>query len=340
MFHLHQRSAVPSPFELTRHEMQDAVATLRGWAGYAATPLHRLHSFPAASAVWLKEESQRFGVGNFKPPGAAYALTRLLRERRAGTMVVTASAGNYGRSLAWAARQLDLPCTIYVGDGVSAASREAIQREGASILQVVGTYDDAVRTAAAAARGNGWTLVSDTAFDGYEEIPRFVMAGYALLLDEVETQLRPTHVFVPGGVGGLAAAVAAYYAQAGGARPRIIVVEPRASDCLLQSSIRGARAVTFGAFDTQLVPLACGEPSTLAWRILADHADAFIAITDEEAIEGAERMRAEDSHPSVGLCAGATAGALLSVLKRKEHAAALDLTGASNVLLIGTDGKS
>ncbi len=339
MFHLHQKPAAPAPIELTRDEMQDAAAVLRAWPGYAPTPVHRLRTLGPAT-VWLKEESQRFGVGNFKPLGAAYALARLVREGRAGTMVVTASAGNYGRSLAWAARQLGLPCTIYFGDGVGEAARAAILREGATLLQVAGTYDDAVRTAAAAARGNGWTLVSDTAFDGYEEIPRFVMAGYTLLLAELEAQMpnRPTHIFVPGGVGGLAAAVAAYYARSDGARPRIIVVEPRAGDCLLQSSVQGKRTVTFGDFDTRLVPLACGEPSTIAWRVLADHADAFVAIDDVTAVEGAEKMRAEEPALSVGLCAGATAGALLSVLKSPGDAASLGLDRDASVLLIGTDG--
>lgn len=335
-FSLHRKTEPGCELELTWAEMQDAAATLRAWPGYTRTPVHRIASL---GNVWLKEESRRFGLGNFKPPGAAYALQRLVRESRAGTMVVTASAGNYGRSLAWAARQIGISCTIYFGDGVGERARQAIARQGATLMQVAGSYDDAVRTAAAAARDNGWTLVSDTAFDGYEEIPRFVMAGYTLLLAELDEQLphRPTHVFVPGGVGGLAGAVAAYYARQDGTRPRIIVVEPLAAACLLQSSVEGRRTVTGGDFDTRLVPLACGEPSTVAWRILAGHADAFVAIPDSAALEGAEAIRT-GSNASVGLCAGSTAGALLALLRDNEKRAAIGLDCDASVLLIGTDG--
>jgi diaminopropionate ammonia-lyase len=333
-FALHEKRRLPH--EIGSDDIADALSVLRGWPGYEPTPLHAV---PTLGNVWLKEESRRFGVGNFKASGAAYALARLQREQRAGSRIVTASAGNYGLSLAWAARQLGLPCTVFVGDTVDARARDAIAAHGATLVPVAGTYDDAVRAAAAAAREEGWTLVSDTAFGGYEDVPRYVMAGYMLLLAELDAQLPqgPTHVIVQAGVGGLAGAVCAWYAQQDRPPPRIIVVEPLEADCLLQSSLHHQRTIIVGTFATRLVPLACGEPSTLAWRILAAHADAFVAISDRAAQEGVEAIRAGCS-ASIGPCAGAAAGALRALLRDQEKSAAIGLDRDARVLLIGTDG--
>jgi diaminopropionate ammonia-lyase len=327
---------------------------IAAWPGYAPTGLPSLTGLAGAAgigAIFYKDEAARFGLGSFKALGGAYAVLRVLRREGGATADITvtcATDGNHGRSVAWGAGMFGCRCVIYVHERVSSGRRDAIRRYGAEVRRAPGNYDDAVRRAAADAVSNGWHVVSDTSYEGYTEIPRDVMQGYAIMVEEALNQLPvgvlPTHVFVQGGVGGLAAAVCAHLWETFEARrPKVIVVEPDKADCLYKSAVAGHPVAVAGELDTIMAGLACGEVSPLAWRILETGADAFMAIGDAAAAE-TMRILADERHGDPAIVAGESgvaglAGLLLAAGSETARAS-LGLTADSVVLAFGTEGAT
>jgi diaminopropionate ammonia-lyase len=356
---------------LNRDALALAHAEIGAWPGYQPTPLHSLPALAAAlgvARVDYKDEGGRFGLGSFKALGGAYAVARLLCrevERRTGRActlaqlatpesravcasitVTCATDGNHGRSVAWGAQLFGCRCVIYIHATVSEQRRDAIARYGAQVVRTDGNYDDAVRQADADARANGWFVVSDTSYPGYMDIPRDVMQGYQVMVDEAMAQLPdwPTHVFVQAGVGGFAAAVCAWFWERDAKRrPQFIVVEPTQADCLMQSAKHGQLTAVAGDLDTLMAGLACGEVSPLAWQILAAGADAFMTIDDDAAV-AAMRLLAQPL-PGDGAIAGgesAVAGlaGLIAATQEPATRAALHLNADSRVLLFGSEGDT
>ncbi len=330
---------------LSRARETEARAAIASWPGYAPTPLRDLGWLArdlGLAAVAYKDEGPRFGLGSFKALGGAYAVAKLVAANGGQPLTVCcATDGNHGRSVAWGAQRAGCRCTIYVHAKVSQGRIDAIARYGAEVRVVAGTYDDSVRKAAADAAANGWTVVSDTSWDGYSEIPKDVMQGYAVTVAEAMESLDrpPTHVFVQGGVGGVAAAVVAHlWETLGAARPRVIVVEPDKADCLTRSVEAGRIAFATGDLDTVMAGLSCAEPSPLAWAILAPGADAFMAIPDETI---APAMRSLADRGIVGGESGVAGLAALELAARDPAMReALGLDPASRVLLFGTEGAT
>lgn len=336
----------------------EAKRIITSWPGYAPTPLlslSRIAVLAGIGALYYKDEGPRFGLGSFKALGGAYAVNRLAREwkqrdgRDSSQLTVTcATDGNHGRAVAWGASQVGCKCVVFVHELVSAGRVAAMERYGAKVCRVPGNYDDAVHHAATAAKQNGWTVVSDTSYAGYTEIPRQVMQGYALLMDEALQQLpsadAPTHVFVQGGVGGLAAALAAHLWETGGAnRPRLIVVEPDKADCLLRSCRAGSLQIVMGKLDTLMAGLACGKPSLIAWEMLQKAADAFMSIRDSDAV-ACMRLLAEPPEGDPCVVAGESGVAglagMLAVAGDQNIRAALGMDEDSRVLVIGTEADT
>lgn len=328
-----------------------ALAAIRRWPGYAPTPLYDLHGLAATLGVrdlHYKDEGERFGLKSFKALGGAYAVSRLAARSAPHTLTVTcATDGNHGRSVAWGAQRAGSRCVIFVHGGVSRARIEAIEQFGAEVRRVPGNYDDSVRHAARVAAEEGWTVVSDTSYAGYTDIPRDVMQGYTVLVHETLEQmhgLMPTHLFVQGGVGGLAAAVAAYFWEHYGAqRPVVVVVEPDRADCLLRSAVAGAPQTVSGSLDTVMAGLACGEPSLLAWEILQYAADAFISIPDESALATMQQLAAPPaSDPPIvsGESGAAGLAGLIAVAGDPAARSTIALTPDSRVLVIGSESDT
>jgi diaminopropionate ammonia-lyase len=225
--------------------------------------------------------------------------------------------------------------------------RLAIEHLGAQIVQIDGNYDESVKEAARLAEEHGWHVVSDTSYDGYETIPRDVMQGYGTIAAEAIEQGCEgpyTHVFIQGGVGGLAAGVVSYFAERfGEQRPFCVVVEPVQADCLFQSALRGRAALATGSVDSIMAGLACGEASPLAWRFLAVLADAFMTIPDDAAVD-AMRILAVGAARDVPIVAGESGAAglagLIQASSSTEDRAALGLDEQSNVLLLNTEGAT
>ncbi|MGH7161491.1 MAG: diaminopropionate ammonia-lyase [Acetobacteraceae bacterium] len=342
---------------------------------YAPTPLRSLDRAAASArlgAVWYKDESGRFGIGSFKALGGAYAVARLLQRHVSAVLgrqvsmaelvqgplrsvtrkltVACATDGNHGRSVAAAAELFGCRAAIFLHRDVSLGRENAIRAFGAEILRIDGDYDHSVRACARAAEENGWQIVSDTSWPGYHEVPRDVMQGYTVMLIETLQQLAAaraaplTHVFVQGGVGGLAAAVTAHLWEAAGSEaPVVTVVEPERADCLFQSALAGRPERASGDLSTIMAGLSCGEVSLEAWRILERGARFFITIDDAPAI-AAMRLLAHRGAAPEPIVAGesATAGlaALLETSKNPGLRRELALDAASNVLLIGSEGAT
>lgn len=366
-----------TPYGARRSEIlgADALALaqreLSQWQGYAVTPLHSLPALAQAmgvASVHYKDEGSRFGLGSFKALGGAYAVARLLcrelgaqlgrtlttqdlltPELRAlcgGITVTCATDGNHGRSVAWGAQLFGCQCVIYIHATVSEGRKEAIAQYGAQVVRTAGNYDDAVRQADLDAKQYGRFVISDTSYPGYMEVPRDVMQGYQLMVEEAAQQLpeRPTHIFVQAGVGGLAAAVCGYFWERdAGDRPIYVVVEPDKADCLTQSAKAGQLTAVTGDIDTLMAGLACGEVSHLAWEILEKGTDAFCVIPDDAAV-AAMRLLAHPLGNDPVIVAGesAVAGVAAAIAASQSDAArqTLGLNADSRILFFGSEAAT
>ncbi|ODT05716.1 MAG: diaminopropionate ammonia-lyase [Mesorhizobium sp. SCN 65-20] len=338
---------------------------------HRATPLRALPSLAAdlgIGAIHLKDEGYRLGLGSFKALGGAYAVIRLVleaAERELGrplgiadlrtpdvakiSSAMTfgcATDGNHGRSVAQGAQLVGARSVIFVHGGVSDARVEAIARYGAEMVRVAGTYDDSVAEAARVCESKGWTVVSDTSWPGYERIPGLVMQGYTAIMREALEKLPapPTHVFVQAGVGGIAAATAAYLADRfGEARPTFVVVDPARAACIFETARAGHPVKLQHGEPTVMAMLECYEPSLLAWRILSRTADAFMTVEDEDAVEVMNRLARPLGHDPVvvaGESGAAGMAGLFRAARDSEMRAAIGLDRNSRVLLIVTEGAT
>ncbi len=300
----------------------------RALPGYAPTPLADLPGLAAElglGQVLVKDESSRFGIDAFKGLGASYAIYGVLRRRwreryhtdltinaflapdlrdGLGTITFTAATdGNHGRAVAWVARLLGQPAVIFMPTGTAKSRIEAVQREGGEVRLIQGTFDDCVTVCARTALQEGWQVIADTAYPGNMVIPGDIMTGYGTIFAEIWTQTDYAFdaVFLPAGVGGLAAAGTAFFVKTRGAeRPPLVCVEPLSSACFLESIERGGGEPIAASGDQQsiMVGLCCGMPSLLAWPVVRDGMDLFLGIEDDHALEA---MRAYHRH---GITAG------------------------------------
>jgi diaminopropionate ammonia-lyase len=319
--------------------------------GYQVTPLIELPALAEAldlGGLALKDESARLGLPSFKILGASWATYRLLVDRlgaepewhdvaglRAAVAplghltLAAATDGNHGRAVAYIARLLGLSATIFVPAGTARARIDAIVSEVATVNVVDGTYDDAVERAAAQA-ADDVLVVSDTAWDGYVDVPRWVIAGYATIFAEADAQgSDPDVVVVQMGVGALAAAVVHHYAG----RSRVIVVEPETAACGLRSAEAGHPVKVPGPHPSVMSGLNCGTVSPVAWPAVAAGTDVFVALDDPSA-ECAVRDLARN-----GIVAGETGAAGLAGLQALAADGSFPLVGR-RVLLLNTEGAT
>ena len=354
---------------LSRTSFDEAEAEIMAWEGYKPTPIFDLTGLAGIlglKAVCYKHEGPRFGLGSFKALGGAYAVLRSIQrelsdaegrkitveEIRNGHFasqisemtIISATDGNHGRSVAWGAQRFGAKCRIYIHAEVSAFRSDAMQKLGAKVIRINGDYDATVAQTRIDAEEFGWTIVSDTSWPGYCLAPLDVMAGYGVMAREIVRKLSepPTHVFLQGGVGGLAAAViATFHQEWGNAAPRSIVVEPELAPCLFASAKAGAPTPVKIEEETLMAGLSCGEPSQIAWKILENSVYGFITIP-ETLVAPAVRMLANGQSGDcrievgesavaglIGLICGATSPSLRDEMK---------LDSESRVMIIGSEG--
>lgn len=357
---------------LSRAGHEAARECIAQWPDYDRTPLLELGTLGAQlnlARVWVKDESARFGLGAFKALGGAYAVYRLLereilrrepgarvteRALREGEFahiteritIACASAGNHGRAVAWGAQRFGANCIVYLYRGVSDTRKRAIQQFNAQVNRDSPNYDEAVRRAAADAAKNGWLIVSDTSYEGYTEIPRDVMHGYTLIAQEVLDQIdneRPTHVLVQAGVGGFAAAIAAYlWQELGAERPVIISVEPDGAACVMASIEHGARQPLENV-SSILGGLNCGEVSLTAWDVLDQAVDYAVAIPDVSVPPAMHELRTPapgDPVITAGESGAAGVAALRWLATDPEARREVGLSHLSRVLCFVTEGAN
>jgi len=347
--------------------------------GYQMSPLVSLPNLAAmfgVGGIWVKDEASRLELNSFKVLGGSFALYRFIQERlgisdkdmtyrylvssevreKLGDITfASATDGNHGRGIAWAAQKLGHKCVIYVHSETSKRRIDAIRSYGATVKIIAGNYDDAVRQIVVDAKKFGWEIISDTSWEGYTQVPTWIMQGYTTMMAEIQEQfsgqgiVRPTHVFVQAGVGALAASVIGYYhSLCGDCAPTCIVVEPDKAACLCASATvnDGTPHHVDGALDTIMAGLACGEPSEIAWNVLKDTVDAFVSVPDYTAAHGmrvyATPLKGDPFIVS-GESGAVTLGALLSILKQngaQQLRDFLKLDEDSQILLINTEGNT
>ncbi|MGQ0702165.1 MAG: diaminopropionate ammonia-lyase [Gemmatimonadales bacterium] len=328
----------------------------RTLAGYAPTPLRSCAALAAALGIGgllVKDESGRFGLQSFKVLGASWALHRLLDRHPAPLTVSTATEGNHGRALAWAARQMGIPAVVFIPAHATPPRIEHIRREGARVERVEGTYDDAVQRCAAVSAARGWEVVADVGYEGYLDLPHCIAEGYSTLFEEAEEQRRvtglpnPEVVLIQAGVGGLAQAAVEHF-RSRREQPMLAAVEPVEADPLMASvdHPEGQPVPSRGRQDSIMAGLNCGHVSLTAWPIVRRGVELVLTVEDRFA-EAAMRRLAQPLGADPAIEAGPSGAAglagLFALLEAPELLAArrfLKLGPNTRVFLVNTEGAT
>lgn len=341
--------------------------------GYSPTPLVDLKDLAAhygVAGIYVKDESRRFGLNAFKALGGSYAIGRWIAEklgiapedmtysrltcdetrRQMGNVTfATATDGNHGRGVAWTANRLKQNCFVRLPKGTATERLENIRRLGADAEITDMNYDDTVRFVRKTAEENGWVIVQDTAWAGYEQIPRWIMQGYTTIGSEIAdalADLRPTHIFLQAGVGAMAGAMAGCFGDLCRDCPPLIgIVEPHNANCVFRTAEADdgqLRAVT-GDLNTIMAGLACGEVCPPAWEAIRRNADCFISIPDRVAAKGMRTLgNPIGSDPRIvsGESGASTSGLVFAALEDESLRNLLKLDGNSRILCISTEGDT
>ncbi|MCI1208166.1 MAG: diaminopropionate ammonia-lyase [Treponema sp.] len=352
---------------------------------YTETPLVRLPGMAKELGLadfFVKDESYRFNLNAFKVLGGSFAMASFiadklgrdvssmtydyltssrLKEEFGQATFFTATDGNHGRGVAWAAKKLGQKAVVLMPKGSTKPRFDNIAKEGAQVTIEDVNYDECVRRANALAEKtpNG-VMVQDTAWDGYEKIPSWIMQGYGTMASEAADQIknlginRPTHIFVQAGVGSLASAVQGYFANRFNGTgpddscPTTVIMEAQAADCLFRSASTADGHIEYatGDLSTMMAGLACGEPNTIGWDILRNHAAAFVSCPDWVSAWGMRRLAAPvrgDPQVISGESGAVGMGLVAAIMTKPEYAdlkKALKLDENSSVLMFSTEGAT
>jgi len=355
-----------SPFSPS--ELEKVLSFHRTLPNYTPTPLvplNRVADRLGVEHLFIKDEGKRFGLKAFKALGASHAVFRILHERSGGILrpedflaekgrrladgitFSCATDGNHGRAVAWIAQLLGKPAVIFVPRGTVHARIEAIESEGAEVVVVNDSYDDAVRRAAEEAKRENRLIIADTGYADYMEIPIYIQQGYLTLFRETTIQLEelgekpPDIVFIQVGVGAFAFAAARYFHDPT-AFPRLISVEPTAADCCLRSvEIGNGRPHSFVSTEnTIMAGLNCGTPSLTAWPAVRDRFDAFVAVEDNYAREAMILLAEEGVVSGESGAAGLAALIALHAEKPDFIEKELHIRNGARILLINTEADT
>ncbi len=357
-------------------EVKKAKAFHESFPQYSNTPLVELKEmskYLGLGAIKVKDESYRFGLNAFKVLGGSYSMARYIAQRMGKDVsefpydvlvskelkdkfgqatFFSATDGNHGRGVAWAANKLGQKCVIFMPKGTTEIRLKNIQVEGATATIEECNYDECVRMAAdAASKVKNGVVVQDTAWEGYEEIPAWIMQGYGTMALESDEQFgeKPTHIFVQAGVGSLAGAIVGYFSNKYKDNPPImVVVEASSAACLYKGAVAGDGDIRIveGDLNTIMAGLACGEPNITSWDILKNHVNCFIAAEDIVAARGMRMLSAPlkgDTQVMSGESGAAPFGALATIMLKEEYCELrkkLKLNSDSKILLFNTEGDT
>ncbi|MDQ0149434.1 diaminopropionate ammonia-lyase [Eubacterium multiforme] len=346
---------------------------------YKETPLvslDNLGKYLGLENVFVKDESFRFGLNAFKVLGGSFAMAKYLanklnmdiadltyeklvspetKEKLGDILFVTATDGNHGRGVAWTANKLQQKAVVYMPKGSSKTRLENIRKEGAEASITDVNYDDAVRIAVQYAKENNGVVIQDTAWEGYEDIPAWIMQGYGTMALEAINQLkaqgidRPTHVFVQAGVGSLAGAVQGVFASIFKENcPKTVIVEANLADCLYKSAVAndGELRKVDGDMPTIMAGLACGEANIIGWEVLKNYSKVFVSCPDWVSSNGMRILgnpMGDDKKVTSGESGSVSLGLLYEIMKNPEYKElkdSLELDENSKVLVFSTEGDT
>ncbi|MGE7841645.1 diaminopropionate ammonia-lyase [Lysinibacillus sp. NPDC093712] len=346
----------------------------RTYEGFEKTPLCSLDSLAShigVNKIFMKDESFRFGLNAFKVLGGIYAIgqyvAKLLgknidelsfeqlkspevKEQLGDLTFISTTDGNHGRGVAWAARELGCNARIYMPAGSAKERLQNIKNEGAYAEITTMNYDDTVRYTSQLAEENGWVIIQDTMWEGYEEIPLWIMQGYTTLAKETVDQLEeaPTHVFLQAGVGSFAGAIVAFLQQFYRQKITFVLIEPDVANCFYESFKLGTEhfVTVGGEMQTIMAGLACGEPNPMAWDILKAYTKVSICCDETTAATGMRVLAnplGSDHRIVAGESGAAPFGCFYELMTNEDYAelkAALQLNAQSNILFVNTEGDT
>lgn len=352
----------------------DSMNFHKSFQQYKETPLWNLKCYAKGKGIknlYVKDESYRFNLNSFKVLGGSYAIGKLIAsklnknireitfeylksnqwKKEVGEMVLaTATDGNHGRGVAWTAKQLGLKAKVYMPIGSTENRLNHIKNLGAEAYITDMNYDDTVRYVVEQAKKNNWTVIQDTAWNGYKDVPKWIMQGYSTLAKEVINQMGddiPTHVFLQAGVGAFASVITsiltAYYVEEA---PKVIIVEPRNAACFYESIKNDKLTNVTGNMETIMAGLACGEPNPLGYEILSRYGDLFISASDEMTKKGMRILynpKGDDCKIISGESGAVGLGVLDEILTNSEYEdikEVLEIDEESIVLIVSTEGDT
>ena len=326
--------------------IEEAVKTICSWETYKPTPLlelDKLSNYLNIDKVYFKDEGFRFHLKSFKALGGAFAVDKIVKKTKTNT-VATATAGNHGRSVAWGAQRLGINCKIFISEFVSEERASAMRSLGAEVIRVKGNYDASLKECLKKSKENNWEIVQDVSWEDYMDVPKYIMAGYSVMIKEIIDELNDqkiTHVFLQAGVGGMAAAAIAGFAKFSKNIPSFIIVEPKDAECVLES-IKNSKPTSIDIKKESIMGgMSCGDVSTVAWEILKNSTNYCLSISDEGISSTVALLTNKDLSKNkiiAGECGVPGIISLISLMKDQKKVKEVEINENSKVLLIGCEG--
>ena len=333
---------------LSKEDIDDAYTKISNWKGYSPTPLVELNKLSKElnlNKIFYKDESKRFDLKSFKALGGAYAVEKVTKGNK-DIVVATATAGNHGRSVAWGAKRLGLKCKIFISEYVTDARGEVMSDLGADVIKVKGNYESSLIECIKQSTKNNWQIIQDVAWKEYITVPKYTMAGYAVMMKEIVDQLdhnKISHIILQAGVGGMAGAMIAGVARYLKNIPITVVVEPDSAACVLES-IRTGKIEKIDIIRESLMGgMSCGEVSLVPWEILKNSVKYCISLPDDDIAKTMKLLgNANFSDEKVIAGENSTPGviSLISSCENEKIKEKMQLNKNSNVLLIGCEGDT
>ena len=333
---------------LSKEDIDDAYTKISNWKGYSPTPLVELNKLSKElnlNKIFYKDESKRFDLKSFKALGGAYAVEKVSKGNK-DIVVATATAGNHGRSVAWGAKRLGLKCKIFISEYVTDARGKVMSDLGADVIKVKGNYESSLIECIKQSTKNNWQIIQDVAWKEYITVPKYTMAGYAVMMKEIVDQLdhnKISHIILQAGVGGMAGAMIAGVARYLKNIPITVVVEPDSAACVLES-IRTGKIEKIDIIRESLMGgMSCGEVSLVPWEILKNSVKYCISLPDDDIAKTMKLLgNANFSDEKIIAGENSTPGviSLISSCENEKIKEKMQLNKNSNVLLIGCEGDT
>ena len=333
---------------LSKEDIDDAYTKISNWKGYSPTPLVELNKLSKElnlNKIFYKDESKRFDLKSFKALGGAYAVEKVTKGNK-DIVVATATAGNHGRSVAWGAKRLGLKCKIFISEYVTDARGKEMSDLGADVIKVKGNYESSLIECIKQSTKNNWQIIQDVAWKEYITVPKYTMAGYAVMMKEIFDQLdhnKISHIILQAGVGGMAGAMIAGVARYLKNIPITVVVEPDSAACVLESVRTGKIEKIDIIRESLMGGMSCGEVSLVPWEILKNSVKYCISLPDDDIAKTMKLLgNANFSDEKIIAGENSTPGviSLISSCENEKIKEKMQLNTNSNVLLIGCEGDT